>query len=140
MNNTEAAQIIREISKSINEDPAQFRFNININSVGFQASNASGAGFIVNPQGGGPGSTTIGMQASGPSNLDIQIRKGAADNEIKEQLKQATGLMDEMAQELEKSRPDHSLVERCLGSLEQSIVPASVTAVVKKIISLFFEA
>lgn len=134
MDRNEGARIIRDMATCIAHDPSQFSFQVTINSVGFMANNTAGTGFIANPRGGGPGSTTIGMQASGPSNLDIQVMSSQADQEVVEQLNRAVSSMEIIANELERTNPNGSLITDTFELLKKSILPAIVTVVVKNII------
>ncbi len=64
MSPKEAADIIRGIAKSLQENPTQFQINVNVSATGQQITSYGGTGQSVNVTCGGPGSSTTGVRVS----------------------------------------------------------------------------
>jgi hypothetical protein len=132
MNAQEAADIVRSISKSIRENPAEFRVNISI--VGQQVTSHGGTGQSISAVGGGSGSTTIGQRV-GLSGTSVRISQDFATEAMNQELKALVDSLDAIAIELESASPNKSKLEKIYNSLKGEWVPGVITSVIGNVLS-----
>lgn len=129
----EAAQLIEAIARSIEQNPSQFHFTVNITGTKV-TSTGSGVGLSVQATGGGPGSQTIGFQSS-VSGADIEIVQKAADAEISQQMSALVENLDNLVSELRSPIPNKNRIDSILNFLKQTWVPNVITSIVANIVT-----
>lgn len=132
MKNSEAAEIIEAIARSLRNDPSQFHISIRV--VGQQVTSYGGTGMSINVTGGGPGSQTIGnkVSMSGPS---IQLDQAQATQAFQEQVAALSSQLDLMATELRREQPNKPALKSTLDSLKNTWVPGIIIEVVGNLLS-----
>jgi len=129
----EAAQLIEAIARSIERNPSQFHFMVNI--AGTKVTNiGGGTGLSVQAIGGGDGSQTIGFQ-SNMSGANIEIAQKAADAAISQEMSALVKNLDNLVSELRSSAPNKSRINSILDLLKQTWVPNVITSIVANIIA-----
>ncbi|MEK7823988.1 MAG: hypothetical protein AAB290_02960 [Candidatus Eisenbacteria bacterium] len=104
MTTHEAADLIEQMAKSLEDDPAQFHIELAI--TGTQVSvHGGGTGLNVQTTGGGAGSRTTGF-SSVASTGDVRITQGKADREFRARLQEVVGTLRQIAAELRATAPD----------------------------------
>jgi len=133
MEKYEAAEIIEVIARSIEKNPSQFHFKINV--TGTQATAiGGGTGLSVQAVGGGPGSKTIGLQSS-VSGANVEIAQEAANAAISAKMSELVENLNKLASELRSTTLDKQRANTILDSLKQSWIPNVITSVVASIIT-----
>jgi hypothetical protein len=133
MKASEAAELIDMIARSIQENPSQFHFEINV--IGTQATAiGGGTGLSVQAHGGEPGSTTIGYQST-ISGANIEIARKAANGAIRQEMSALVQTLNNLASELRSSSPDKGRINKIWDSLKQSWIPNVITSVIGSIIA-----
>ena len=133
MNFEEAAELIEVIVQSIQRNPSQFQFEVNV--IGTQAiSRGGGIGLSVHATGGGPGSNTIGFQST-INGSNIRIAQKAADDKIKGEMSNALQNLNGIMIELRSQKPNKGNIIGFLESLKQSWVPNLITSIIANVIT-----
>jgi hypothetical protein len=133
MKASEAAELIDAIARSIQENPSQFHFEINV--IGTQATAiGGGTGLSVQARGGGPGSTTIGYQST-ISGANVEIAQKAANGAIRQGMSALVQTLNNLASELHSASPDEGHINKIWASLKQSWIPNVITSVIGSIVA-----
>ncbi len=132
MQRTEARDLLLVAAKSLRSDPPSFSFTVNM--TGMKVSNTGGIGVLAAPSGGGPGSTTIGVQASGNTG-DIEVTLAAVDDNLHAQVAEAADVIGMIAAELEKDDAKPGVMDALLKRIPSQVVGAGITAMVAAIIA-----
>jgi len=124
--------------ESLKREPNQF--NLSVTSVGVMGS-ASGGGIGIqsSPQGGGPGSTTIGVQGTANTG-NIQITQAAANEQLIKEAERAIRLLQEIRDALSTQKIDapsvKSRLQEFAGTYAAPALKAVIEALVKKKLGL----
>lgn len=132
MNRSEARDLLLVMAGSLRDDPPSFKVEVNL--TGMRVSNSGGIGVLASPTGGGPGSTTIGVQASANAG-DIDARVAAINDELRAQVTHAADVIAMIASEIERDKPDEGLIDRLVQQLPSQLVGAVVSATVSAIVA-----
>jgi len=117
----EAAAVIDSMIKSLKESPGQFNIEVNVTGLLVNASKGS-TGLIVSAVGGGPGSTTTGMNASISSpQIDISQKRGT--DVMNSQMQLLIDSLSTLSNELKSTKPEKGKIKTILQSLKESWVP-----------------
>lgn len=129
----EAAQLIEAIAKSIEQNPGQFHFTVNV--TGTRATSiGGGTGLSVQVTGGGPGSQTTGFQSS-ISGANIEMAQKAADATISKQMSALVETLNSLVSELRQPTPNKTRISSTLDSLKETWVPNVITSLIAGIIT-----
>jgi hypothetical protein len=135
MDKETAIKLIQVIVDSLENNPSQFNFEINV--VGTSVVNkAPGIGMAVNASGGGLGSTTIGLQSS-VSASDVKISQKRANKEIQRQITELTTNLRAIIDELKKPKPDENKIKGFFQSLVGKWIPDVITKTIGGILAAF---
>ena len=129
----EATQLIEAIAKSIEQNPGQFHFTVNVTGTRGTAI-GGGTGISVHTTGGGPGSQTTGFQST-INGTDIEIAQRAADATISKQMSELVETLNNLASELRRPMPNKTSISSMLASLKQTWVPNVIASLVANIIT-----
>lgn len=129
----EAAQLIEAIAKSIEQNPGQFHFTVNVTGTRATAI-GGGTGLSVQVTGGGPGSQTTGFQSS-ISGGNIEIAQKAADAETSKQMSALVETLNNLVSELRQPAPNKTRIGSIVASLKQTWVPNVIASLVANIIT-----
>jgi len=132
MESSEARAIVRSMIEELRDNPSQFHFEVNVSGVR-ATSHGGGTGLHVSATGGGPGSTTIGMQAS-VNSTDVEIAHGHANEAVLAQLNEILGTLTKMEAELGKSSPDGGSLRAMLERLSTSVLPSMITKALRAVL------
>jgi hypothetical protein len=137
MTKAEAAEIIDTIRQSLEREPGQFHFAVNLNVTGFQSTSHGGIGTNVSVVGGGAGSKTIGLQSSASvDNMQIEIAKNKAVQVVNEQHLALINSLNEIAAEFRAPQPDQSKLTRLYESITKTWVPSVIGSVIGNLITM----
>ena len=116
MKAVEAAELIEAIANSINKNPSQFNFQVNV--IGTQGS-AYGGGTGVSGQaiGGAPGSTAIGYQSS-MNGASVEIANRTANARIQQEISELEESLSNIASELRRKEPDRNRINTIMSSIK----------------------
>ena len=132
MNTSEAASIVRSISKSLSTNPSQFHIEVNI--TGQQITSYGGTGLHITATGGGPGSSTIGQSVS-LDGAQITIAQKKGRQAMDQQLQALVDALNSIASELESSTPNKNIINKMYNGLLNTWVPGVITSVLGTIIA-----
>jgi hypothetical protein len=134
MKQTEAISIIQAIANSINTNPGQFQFEINV--IGTSATGTSGGtGISVNVTGGGVGSNTIGFHSE-VNGTNIQIAQKTANEAIQREMAWLHSQMQTIIDELKSQSPNHDNLRKVYHSLVNTWVPGLIISVIGNILTM----
>jgi hypothetical protein len=129
----EAAQLVEAIAKSIEQNPGQFHFTVNV--TGTRATSiGGGTGLSVQVTGGGPGSQTTGFQSS-ISGANIEMAQKAADAAISKQMSTLVETLNNLVAELRRPTLSKTRISSMLASLKQTWVPNVIASLVANIVT-----
>jgi hypothetical protein len=128
MDKSTVISIIGEILESYRQNPAQNHFEINV--TGFVANNSGGIGFSSSPMGGGPGSTTIGMQSS-MDRAQMSIAQSQVNESINEINETIINSLGAIIDELNNDAPDKSKISGLFGEVMKVLGTTATTLVIK---------
>lgn len=101
MTREEAAGLIDQMAKSLEDSPGQFHVSVSVTGTQVNVSSGGGGGNVtglkVEVQGGGAGSKTTGFQSTA-STGDVQITRGKADAALRTQVGEAVGALRQVAE------------------------------------------
>ncbi len=124
---TEAIELLRAIAGQLRSNPPSFHYEINI--IGTRVSNAGGIGILAAPQGGGPGSTTIGYQSSADVG-NVDVTQKAVDADLRRQIDGAADKIELLAAAIERPKPERDRIRRLLSELPVKLIGAATVAAV----------
>lgn len=126
MTPAEAADIVDAIAESMQAEPHQFEISVSV--IGQSVANTGGIGILAAPQGGGPGSTTIGNMVS-MDGATIQIAQRRAHAAMDEQTSALVAELRGMAAELRSPAPRSPKLKAALARLTGTWVPGIITSI-----------
>ena len=129
----EAAQLIEAITKSIEQNPDQFHFIVNITGTKV-TSMGGGTGLSVQVTGGGPGSQTTGFQST-ISGTNIEIAQKATDAAISKQMSALVDTLKNLVSEMRQPVPNETRIDSIVTSLKQTWVPNVIGSLIANIIA-----
>lgn len=126
----EAAQVIRTMADSVENDPNQFHIQVITAGVA-GISHGGGTGLASTAVGGQPGSVTVGTSGTARGGGNVQIQQG--DRAAEASLDEAVQALRELAQLAESGPSRDTLWERVqqlnqIATMPSLIVNASATA------------
>jgi hypothetical protein len=120
MNKADAAAIIETIRQSLERDPQQFHLNIEVTMIGYQSTSHGGIGTNVSAIGGGPGSSTTGLNVSvSTDNAQIKIANQQGVDAMNTQYIALLNTLSQISDELRVPAPDGSKIAKLSDSLKE---------------------
>ena len=125
------AQAIETVGKSLQNDPSQFIVTINVMGTSVANSGPGSTGINISPTiSGGSGSFT-GM-VTNMNGATIQVARGNAQLEMRNQVIEAGKQIEAFAGELRKSAPDKSKLQSITSKIQEyKWIPAMILDLLK---------
>jgi hypothetical protein len=124
----EAADLVGAIADSLQTNPSQFHFNVNVNVTGFSAQNSSGVGFLAQNSGG------IGFNSS-LGNTQINIAQQQANAALDQKFSQLIGLLREIEKTLREKTPNMGKLKSLSDAVfAEKWVPGVITVLITGIL------
>jgi hypothetical protein len=118
--------------ESLKKEPNQF--NLTVTTVGVMATASNGGtGLSVQANGGGPGSTTVGLIAS-PSGGNIQLTQATADDQLKREAEKAVQLLQEIRGLLTQKKIDKPTIKSKLEAFSQTYVAPVLKSIIEALL------
>lgn len=134
MNIEDSKKIIETILTSMRENPAQFQFNLKVQTTGAMGIGGSGGHGIV-ATANAPGSVGFSASASSPTEMTMKMAEQHANKEIEAKFLQVDNLLQQILLELERNTIDNQKRESFIGQLKSSWIPNMVVSLVSLALS-----
>jgi len=132
MNTQEAAQVIEAMVRSLQENPAQFHFTVQVTSIGAQGTAYGGGVGMVGI--GRDGGTGISASASG-GNVKARVVREKANEAAGQQIQELLNHLSAVALELRSPSPDKSKLQKMAEAMKGKLIPDLIVSVVANLIS-----